>query len=200
MEKIKRILQLVQFQVRLSEVKKDLTRLGFILPFCLVVTSCATLEMKTYQETVAKWKSYKDVAHWMSNFSYDIPRFKQAYGRGPPVVPPRTPEETFKIKSGICFDAALFIQDALNRIDPSYKARIIFIENLPYEANHYVCLFKNDGKIFIMDYGTKEIGTMGTHGPFNSLEDYSKFYKRYHPYNNSIRYSVLRLGVVYYGD
>ena len=89
---------------------------------------------------------------------------------------PQTPEQTFNLRSGICFDAAIFIKRSLDHIDSSYEARIVFIENRPSdEANHYVCSFKRDGKLLIMDYGTGLKNEIGTHGPFDSLEDYLKY-------------------------
>jgi hypothetical protein len=58
---------------------------------------------------------------------------------------------------------------------------VVFIENRPYAVNHFVCSFKKEGKLFIMDYGTPYRNMVGVHGPFNSLEDYKKFYERFHP-------------------
>ena len=54
-------------------------------------------------------KSYKDVERWMENeFSFDTERFERFKGTLPP---PRTPEETFKLKSGIYIDAAIFAKE-----------------------------------------------------------------------------------------
>ncbi len=100
--------------------------------------------------------------------------------------PPRTPEETFQLKSGIDIDAALFAKDALNRIDPRYKARIVVLIIRPYGANHYSCLFQNDRKIFIMDYGIPFEKSTGTRGPFNSMQGVKAFYEKYYPVNGRI--------------
>jgi len=56
----------------------------------------------------------------------------------------------------------------------------------PYGYNHYVCSFKRDGKIFIMDYGTPYKSLTGVHGPYNSLEDYRKFYETHQPVKRHI--------------
>jgi hypothetical protein len=139
---------------------------------------------KTYTETVSKWKSYQDLIRWMErDFSFDKERFKQFEQSLPP---PRTPEETFRLKSGIYIDAATFAKETLNRIDPSYKARIVVIIFRPYGYNHYTCSFKKDGKVFIIDYGTPHKEVTGLHGPFNSIEEYRKFYEKNHPIKRHI--------------
>ena len=134
---------------------------------------------KTYAEALSKWKSYQDLANWFEKeFSLDGDRFKQFEQTLPP---PRTPEETFRLKSGIYIDAATFSKETLNRIDPSYRAQIVVIIMRPYGYNHYVCSFKKEGKIFIMDYGTPNKKMTGVHGPFSSLEEYRKFYESRDP-------------------
>lgn len=138
-----------------------------------------SLPSKTYVEAVSKWKSYQDLENWFEKeFSLDVDRFKQFEQTLPP---PRTPEETFRLRSGIYIDAATFTKETLNRIDPSYKAQIVVIIMRPYGYNHYACSFKKDGKIFIMDYGTPYKKITGVHGPFSSLEAYRKFYEDNNP-------------------
>ena len=67
----------------------------------------------TYSETVSAWKSYKEFARWMEKeFSLDLDRFKRYEGKFPP---PRTPEETFHLRSGIYVDAAVLAKETLNR-------------------------------------------------------------------------------------
>jgi hypothetical protein len=85
-----------------------------------------------------------------NDFSFDAERFKRFEGTLPP---PRSPEETFNLKSGIYVDAAVFAKETLNRIDPSYQAQIVVLF-IGRGANYYVCSLKKDGKIFMMDYGT----------------------------------------------
>jgi len=144
-----------------------------------------SLPSKTYAEAVSKWKSYQDLANWFEkDFSLDVNRFKQFEQTLPP---PRTPEETYRLKSGIYIDAATFTKETLNRIDPSYKAQIVVIIMRPYGYNHYVCSFKKDGKIFIMDYGSPNKKITGVHGPFNSLEEYKVFFEKNHPTIKSVQ-------------
>ena len=150
----------------------------------LFLAACGIIFVKSYEETVSQWKSYKDLEKWMEkDFSFDPARFKRFEGTLPP---PRTPEETFKFKSGIYIDAAIFAKEVLNRIDPSYKAQIVVLL-IGRGANHYVCSFKKDGRIFIMDYGTPYRTMVGVHGPFNSLEEYKVFFERNHPIIKSVQ-------------
>ncbi|HUL29211.1 MAG TPA: hypothetical protein VLZ03_02060 [Thermodesulfobacteriota bacterium] len=146
--------------------------------FFLFLVACGVIFVKSYDQTISQWKSYKDVERWLGkDFSLDAERFKKFEGTLPP---PRTSEETFNLKSGIYIDAAIFAKETLNRIDPSYQARIVVLL-IGRGANHYVCSFKKDGKIFIMDYGTPYRAMVGVHGPFNSLEEYKVFFEKNHP-------------------
>jgi hypothetical protein len=114
------------------------------------------------------------------HFSYDMERAREVKGKSPI---PRLPEETYKLKTGVCYDAAYFLKDVLNRIGPSYEAKVVFIENSPYPAvlHDFVCSFKKEGKLFIMHYGTIHMNLVGVHGPYNSLDEFKKFYERNHP-------------------
>jgi hypothetical protein len=139
---------------------------------------------KTYDETVSEWESYQDLVKWMENdFSFDKERYEKFKGTLPI---PRTPEKTFQLKSGIYIDAAMFSKETLNRINPSYKAQIVVLIIRPYGFNHYVCSFRKDGKLFIMDYGTPFKEVTGIHGPYSSLDEYKTFYEKHHPMKGEI--------------
>lgn len=143
-----------------------------------------TTQEKTYVETVSGWKSYGDLTKWMNNvFSFDKKRYEEFKGTLPV---PRTPQETFRLQSGIYIDAAFFLKETLNRINPSYDARIVVLVFRPYGFNHYVCAFKEGDRLLIMDYGTPYPGLTGVHGPFHSLEEYGIFYKNHHPIKREI--------------
>ena len=134
---------------------------------------------KTYAETISEWETYEDLVKWMErDFSFDAERYKKFEGTLPT---PRTPEETFQLKSGIYVDAAEFSKRTLNQINPSYKAQTVVIVVRPSVFNHYVCSFKKDGKLYIMDYGTPYKEITGIHGPYNSLDEYKKFYENHLP-------------------
>jgi hypothetical protein len=127
----------------------------------------------TYEQTVARWTSYKDVADWMhKEFSYDQGKSKMVHG-----WQPQTPEQSFKSKSGICQDGALFAKDSLNRINRAYQAKIVFIKNKQGRPHHWVTSLRVDGKLYIIDYaaGSKWRSMMGVHGPYDSLDDYKRF-------------------------
>ena len=143
-----------------------------------------TPSTKSYSETVSGWKSYQDLARWMEKeFSFDAERFKKFERTLPP---PRTPEETFRLKSGIYYDVAVFAKETLNRINPSYQAKITILVIRPYGANHYFCAFQNAGSIFVMDYGTPYKEITGTHGPYKSLAEVKGVYEKYFPVKGRI--------------
>ena len=149
----------------------------FSIPLCVFAAFLASTgycdEAKTdYQATVAKWTSYKDVYNWLEkNFSYYYDR-KSRYGKQ--VL---SPSEMFSLKKGACYDSANFVIDALNKINPAYKARAVFIKNRIGPPHHWVTAFTLDGKLFIMDYGASEHwrAMNGIHGPYKSLIDYQDF-------------------------
>ena len=173
----------MKFQIN----RKETTRKRLILLFAFVPILLACATGKAYDETVLQWRSYEDVARWMSiHFSYDMARLKETEGKGPLVIPPRSPEETFRIKSGVCYDAALFARETLNRIAPSYEAEIVCLDCRPY-ISHFVCAFKRNGKLFIIDYGIPYRNMVGVQGPYNSLEEYKKFYEKYYPWATRVR-------------
>ena len=51
----------------------------------------------------------------------------------------------------------------------------------PSVFNDYVCSFKKEDKLFIKDDGTPYKEITGVHGPYDSLDEYKKFYERHHP-------------------
>ncbi|MFB3885834.1 MAG: transglutaminase-like domain-containing protein [Thermodesulfobacteriota bacterium] len=150
------------------------SRVGTWIPFA----------RKTYSDTVSGWKSYRDVVKWMEGrFSFDEERYKKYEGTLPP---PRTPEETFRLRSGIYMDVAFFLKETLHRVDPSYQSRVVVIVASSSRFNHYVCSFKAEGKLFILDYGTPYKEMTGVHGPYRSLEEYRQFYEKHHPVKRKI--------------
>jgi len=163
---------------QLNQIRVTRLKINALLIFLLFLLGCSVIPVRSYDETVSRWKTHKDLEKWMAkDFSLDTERFRRFEGTLPP---PRTPEETFKLKSGIYIDAAIFAKATLNRIDPSYQAKIVVLL-IPGGANHYACSFKLEGKLFIMDYGTPYQSIVGVHGPFNSLEGYKLFFERNHP-------------------
>jgi hypothetical protein len=150
---------------------------------------------ESYEEWVSTCKDYRDVSKWLSrNMNYDYQRYDEIWVQlrrylsqeidmeGLIVV--RGPEETFKRRSGTCHDSSVFAKHSLNRINPNYKAEIVFLAVVGKYA-HYQCGFWMDEKLFIMDYaaGLKEKSNRveGTHGPFRDLGEYRSAFGKMHP-------------------
>lgn len=149
----------------------------------LIFTSFAFAE--TYDEWLQTCKDYKDVALWLEkNFKYDFKRLEEAARAWPREAQKvYSPEETFKLKSGVCHDSSVFGKYSLNKINPGYKAEIIFLMGPGFV--HHVTGFYLDGQLWIMDYGygsEKFKHMLGTYGPFKSLDQYAKdHYLKNHP-------------------
>jgi hypothetical protein len=142
---------------------------------------------ESYENWVAKCRSYKDVAEWLNeNFLYDqngIGKEANPARNNRKFLKVKETEETFRCKTGMSAEAALFTKHALNRINLDYRAEIIHL--LPEKSSvHYVCGFHLGGKLFIMDYGSPYENMIGTHGPYENLDEYvQKFYLKYHPFH-----------------
>jgi hypothetical protein len=178
-----------------TKMRKINKILPLVMLLGLLMSRCATIPAKTYEGTISEWGSYKDVAKWMnSNLSYDMTRLNYTKGKGPCLVPPRTPNETFRLRSGVCYDASFFAKEVLNHINPSYKAEIVYIKNSSPEVGHFVCSFEMEGKLYIIDYGTPDRNMVGVLGPYDSLDGYKRFYEGHHP-----RHPIVNL-IMYWRD
>ena len=163
-------------------------KLFLLIYLALVLVGCAGLEPghDEYTEWLSTCKSYQDVADWFiaANWKYDNDRLKARLSRALPNYPPWV---TFKKKSGVCSDASIFAKYTLNKINPDYKAELVYLDS-PDQVDHFVCGFWLDDKLWIMDYGTTSKATRGLHGPFVDLKDYvDNFYTKYHERKNSLR-------------
>ena len=136
----------------------------------------------TYEEAVAGWTSYEDVAHWLkTSFRFSTSR-QRAVAKlmkedGRDGLRYRNPAKLYKKRSGYCVDAAYFAVEALNRVNPDYNARTVFILNKLSKTHHWVAAFDLGGKLYIMDYGAgpKWNAMNGIHGPYDSLDEYREF-------------------------
>jgi len=137
----------------------------------------------SYDEALDSWKSHKDVAKWLnSNFSFEKSRQKQISKRlkqqGPDGLLIRNPATLYEDSHrGYCADSANFAIQSLNKINPAYNARWVFIRNDAGRPNHWVAAFDYESKIYIMDYGTgdKWRKMRGVLGPYNSLDEYRNY-------------------------
>jgi len=141
---------------------------------------------ETYEKWVERCGSYKDVAAWLNhNFRYEQDRNGdgKAFSKGNNSHSRiQSPKETFRYRCGCPLDASFFARETLNRINPDYRAEIIYL-SLDRSQAHYLCGFFLGGKLFVMDYGNPHENMTGTHGPFRDLDDYVKrFYLHRHPY------------------
>lgn len=147
-----------------------------------VSTASAIAGQSRYETALATWTSYQDVSTWLrANFVFDKARqtqgMQQLKAVGPAGILTRRPDTLFDNKTGYCRDAAGFAKDALNKINPDYQARYIFIKNQHGPPNHWVTGFVVDGDLYVMDHGAgKHWQAMsGVHGPYASLKDYQAF-------------------------
>ena len=167
-------------QSLLSRSFSLLTRMLLVFS-CLLAANAVTAASK-YEEEVAKWKSPDDVAKWLkSNFVFDKARQAQVQAQlketGPENILTRNPATLFENRRGQCRDSAAFSRDALNRINPDYQARYIFIKNSAGPTNHWVTGYKVDNQLYVVDYGAGKhwSGMEGVHGPYASLDEYKAF-------------------------
>ncbi|MBT3347032.1 MAG: hypothetical protein HOH97_07825 [Thiotrichales bacterium] len=157
--------------------------LKLVTSLLLLLSFSCTVSAGSYEDAVSKWKSYKDVATWLnSNFTFEKRRQKQISKRlkkqGPSGLLIRNPATLYEDNDkGYCADSANFAIKSLNKIDPSYNARWVFILNDKGRPNHWVAAFDHDEKLYIMDYGTgrKWEEMQGVHGPYNSLDEYRDY-------------------------
>jgi hypothetical protein len=157
-------------------------RLLVLFGLALAQVSAAFAQDNDYETAVAKWTSYEDVARWLEgNFVFDSGRLNVVISRtrssGPSGLLARNPRGTYEQKSGYCTDSANFARQALNTINPAYKAQFVFIKNQYGQPHHWVTGFVVNGKIMVMDYGAgPEWKAMkGIHGPYDSLEQYAEY-------------------------
>jgi len=159
----------------------------FCLTLMFLILSQVPCWAETYEKWVSKCKSYKDVARWLSENFFYVQEGSPASAVGQKFIKVKNSEEIFRCKAGMSLEAAVFAKHTLNRINPEYRAEIVYLFSgrLPV---HYVCGFYLGGKLFIMDYGTLHEKMMGTHGPFENLHDYvHKFYLQYHPHHRRLK-------------
>jgi len=162
-------------QRKTKEMKKIFLFSLFLLLFANSPALC-----ETYEKWLSRCQSYKDVAQWLNqNFFYDREAIRKAlYGPQEEAMAQniQVTKETFRRKTGLSLEAALFAKHTLNQINPDYHADIIYLY-AGKQSMHFVCGFYIGGKLYVMDYGTTHEKLLGTHGPFSNLDEYvKKFY------------------------
>lgn len=167
-----------------------MTKHHFVLPIqitvlallCISWATSSHAQVSDYDDAVSKWTSYKNVGEWLSeNFEFDKKRQraiqKRLSQKGPEGLLVRNPASTFDDHNGFCGDSSNLAIDALNKIDPKYNAKWVFIKNGSGKPNHWAAGFTLEGKLYIMDYGTGPHWSKmkGIHGPYDSLREYADF-------------------------
>ncbi|MDE2598598.1 MAG: hypothetical protein KGL40_03130 [Rhodocyclaceae bacterium] len=162
-------------------LKQPLLRLLLVCAIVLAAHVAGAQESE-YEKTLAQWKSYEDVGKWLDrNFVFDHGRLNTVLAStragGPGGLLAHKPATTFDEKRGYCTDSANFAMQALNRINPDYQAKLVFIKNRYGQPHHWVTGFMLNGKVMIMDYGAgPEWSAMrGLHGPYETLAQYQSF-------------------------
>jgi len=165
-------------------------RFCFILLSVLFLSSCISTGYKKrpaeykaeYDKTVSQWRSYKDIEKFLKrNFQFDTYRVDMIVSRiqklGSEGLLVRHHHKFFANPYGYCADSANFSLNALNDINPNYNARTVFVYNKLGMPHHWVTAFEENGKIYVMDYGTSDkwSAMQGTHGPYESLSEYEQF-------------------------
>ena len=157
----------------------------FLISLYLLLFTHSLAFGETYEKWLSRCHSYKDVAQWLNqNFFYDREAIRKVLyepreeGTGQSI---QVTKETFRRKTGLSLEAALFAKHTLNQINPDYHADIIYLY-AGKQSVHFVCGFYVGGKLYVMDYGTTYEKLLGTHGPFSDLDEYvKKFYLKNHP-------------------
>lgn len=162
---------------------KKVTQVLFVIIIllnCCLAFADEKEDKKIYLQWLSTCKNYKDVEDWLAkNFIYDKEKLKHFLANKNPTILYK-PWTTFKKKGGVCSDAAYFAKYSLNKINPNYKADVIYLftgkrlgKIRPGDLSHYVTGFFLEGKLYVMDYGTlKSNKQFGTWGPFNDLDEY----------------------------
>ncbi|WP_017940340.1 MULTISPECIES: hypothetical protein [unclassified Thioalkalivibrio] len=152
----------------------------------LFITGCNTTATRegpdSWESAVDSWSTHEDVAAWLSgNFRFDRGRQDVIQSRlrdqGPSGLLVREPENLYARPRGFCADSANFARESLNAIDPEYGAQWVFVENARGRPNHWVTAFRQEGNLYIMDYGAgpKWSAMNGVHGPYRNLGEYRDF-------------------------
>ena len=159
-----------------------MNKLVFALVFIMFGVTISQAD--SYDKTVDSWSSPEDVSTWLKNkwefSSSDATRVAyKIRTEGPQVIKAKSAEDTFNNPIGWCKDSANFAKETLNKMDEEYKAGYIFIKNKLGPPNHWVTGYRYKGKIYVVDYGAGSHWSdmMGTHGPYDTLEEYEDFLK-----------------------
>ena len=160
----------------------------------IVLFGFTFLNASNYETAVKNWKSHEDLAKWMKrNWEFDksdqktyIKKLKKYKKKNKGDMTNYTvsmlsdsPKKAFKNRKGFCGDSVVLIKDALNKINPNYNAKVVFIWNNLGTPHHWATTFDFEGKLYVMDFGAGKYWDEmnGVHGPYASLDEYGNFLK-----------------------
>lgn len=143
------------------------------------------IDTTQYLEAISTWKSIEQINQWIGqNFHYDMSR-AEALGskrnKGPKTTI-FTPEEFFKVKSGICVDLSRFAFETLKKVDPELEAYYLMIDFEPIEIQgsiirkHWVLAYKLKDQFYITA-DSKVPGTIS--GPYDTIQDFITGYEKF---------------------
>lgn len=138
-----------------------------------------------YSEAISNWKSIEHINQWIGqNFHYDMSR-AIALGSKRNEGPKTTifsPEEFFRVKSGICVDLSRFAFETLKRVNPEIEAYYLMIDFEPIEIQgsvirkHWVLAYKMKNQFYITA-DSKVPGTIS--GPHDTIQDFITGYEKF---------------------
>lgn len=165
-----------------QESKKDIQKLSDAPEKNTLRSGKDTIQ---YSEAISKWESIEHINQWIGqNFHYDMSR-AVALGSKRNEGPKTTiysPDEFFRVKSGICVDLSRFAFETLKKINPEMKAHYLMIDFEPIEIQgsiirkHWVLAYEMENQFYITA-DSKVPGTIS--GPYDTIQDFITGYEKF---------------------
>lgn len=176
------ILLCTSISLQAQELKKSIQKLSDAPEKNILKSGKDTTQ---YIEAISKWKSVEHINQWIGqNFHYDMSRaIKLGSKRNEgPKTTIFSPEEFFKVKSGICVDLSRFAFETLKKISPEVEAYYLMIDFEPIEIQgsiirkHWVLAYKLQDQFYITA-DSKVPGTIS--GPYATIEEFITGYEKF---------------------
>lgn len=165
-----------------QESKKDIQKLSDAPEKNTLRSGKDTIQ---YSEAISNWKSIEHINQWIGqNFHYDMSR-AVALGSKRNEGPKTTiysPDEFFRVKSGICVDLSRFAFETLKKINPEMKAHYLMIDFEPIEIQgsiirkHWLLAYEMENQFYITA-DSKVPGTIS--GPYDTIQDFITDYEKF---------------------
>ncbi|MCE7996558.1 MAG: hypothetical protein HEP71_31590 [Roseivirga sp.] len=138
-----------------------------------------------YLEVISNWTSVEQINQWIGqNFHYDMSRaiaLGSKRNDGPKTAI-FSPDEFFRVRSGICVDLSRFAFETLKKINPEVEAYYLMIDFEPIEIQgsiirkHWVLAYKLENQFYITA-DSKVPGKIS--GPFDTIQDFITGYEKF---------------------